>query len=337
MMKHTIALTALLALTGNGHPLRGLEKQNPEALLTHQPTCNECISRHNNDSHLTALKEELEANGVHKARPLKLVTLVYPGYTTIDVMGPISMLSFSQPKTSPIHYTLIADCKLNQTVSLPNGRCLVPASNFAYDNASTGVAFGSATGQGALYVEAIDATAWLADADADLDIFHVPGGFGNRGNDMICATTTSCRPFLDLIRQVADRAKIIFAVCTGSALLAKAGLLNGRCATTNKAAFNWAMASSTADDFGAPTAVRWVHQARWVVDGKFVSSSGVSAGMDAAYFIHAKLRGVEAAEEAAKGIEYTPITNAASDPFAAQNPLSPSHTNEVCNFTQTKP
>lgn len=61
-------------------------------------------------------------------------------------------------------------------------------------------------------------------------------------------------------------------VCTGSALLAKTGLLNMKKATSNKKAFAWVKSVNNN--------VKWVEEARWVVDGKFYTSSGVSAGMD---------------------------------------------------------
>ena len=62
--------------------------------------------------------------------------------------------------------------------------------------------------------------------------------------------------------------------------------------------------------------VDWIETARWVEDGKFVTSSGVSAGIDMALAIIARLFGNETAEAIATGAEYTWHRDANVDPFA---------------------
>ena len=91
-------------------------------------------------------------------------------------------------------------------------------------------------------------------------------------------------------------------------MLAKTGLLNGRRATSNKRAMDWVVSVNPA--------VNWVHRARWVVDGKFYTSSGVSAGIDMALGFLADRFGQEAAEEAALGAEYLWNRDRDNDPFA---------------------
>ena len=103
------------------------------------------------------------------------------------------------------------------------------------------------------------------------------------------------------------------SVCTGSALLAKAGVLDGLRATSNKLAFAWAASQSQK--------VQWQQQARWVEDGKVFTSSGVSAGIDMALAVIAKLVSQQAAEEAANFAEYSWQRNANWDPFAALHGL----------------
>ena len=100
------------------------------------------------------------------------------------------------------------------------------------------------------------------------------------------------------LRDAAGTAEITMSVCSGSALLAKAGLLDGRRATTNKQFFN--LATSQSDR------VEWVEEARWVDAGSFVTSSGVSAGIDMALHLVRTLYGEETAALVAKGMCYVP-------------------------------
>jgi transcriptional regulator GlxA family with amidase domain len=99
------------------------------------------------------------------------------------------------------------------------------------------------------------------------------------------------------------------SVCSGSAILARAGLLDGRRATSNKIFFELARSQSEKVD--------WQEQARWVEDGPFATSSGVSAGTDMALAVIARLYGRERAEAVALVTEYQWHTDAARDPFAA--------------------
>ena len=133
------------------------------------------------------------------------------------------------------------------------------------------------------------------------DILLVPGGQGTRrevGNPAI----------LDWLKHAEPRAKYVTSVCTGSALLAKAGLLDGKRATSNKIAFDWVVTQGPK--------VNWVREARWVEDGKFFTSSGVSAGMDMALGLIGRILGRPASEEAARFAEYTWHSDSTDDPFA---------------------
>jgi transcriptional regulator GlxA family with amidase domain len=139
-------------------------------------------------------------------------------------------------------------------------------------------------------------------ADAPkLDLLLIPGGIGTR--DAI-----DDRGLLDWLATRSRSAEIVMSVCTGSALLARAGLLDGQRATTNKAFFQWVA------DQGPK--VEWVRQARWVDAGKFVTSSGVSAGIDMALAVIARLAGRELADNLARMMEYQWHTDADVDPFA---------------------
>ncbi len=134
-----------------------------------------------------------------------------------------------------------------------------------------------------------------------LDIMLVPGGIGTRRE-------VSNRELHDFLRARAADAEIVSSVCTGAAVLASAGLLDGRKATTNKRAFQWVA--------GQGPNVTWIKQARWVSDGKFWTSSGVSAGIDMALAIIAQLSETATAEAIATAMEYEWHRNPAWDPFA---------------------
>jgi transcriptional regulator GlxA family with amidase domain len=134
-----------------------------------------------------------------------------------------------------------------------------------------------------------------------LDLLLAPGGPGVRPLFKDAET-------LDFLRKRAATAEITMSVCNGASLLAAAGLLDGRRATTNKA--YWKIATS------AGPKVRWIRKARWVDDGNVVTSSGVSAGMDMSLHVIGRLFGTKLAEEIAIGTEYEWHRDAARDPFA---------------------
>jgi len=139
-------------------------------------------------------------------------------------------------------------------------------------------------------------------ADAPpLEMILVPGGIGTR--DAI-----DDRALLDWLAARSRSAEIVMSVCTGTALLARAGLLDGQRATTNKAFFQWVA------DQGPK--VEWVREARWVDAGKFVTSSGVSAGIDMALAVIARVAGRDLADNLARMMEYQWHTDADVDPFA---------------------
>ncbi len=136
----------------------------------------------------------------------------------------------------------------------------------------------------------------------ELDLLLLPGGIGT-------LPQLQNQALLDFLRKRAPRAQVTMSVCSGSALLAKAGLLDGRAATSNKMFFQLARSQSDKVD--------WKTRARWVEDGPFVTSSGVSAGTDMALAVIARLYGRERAEQIAILTEYTWHTDAGRDPFAA--------------------
>ena len=126
-------------------------------------------------------------------------------------------------------------------------------------------------------------------ADAPrIDLLVIPGGFGTR-------PLLDDQEVLDWIRRTAATARKLTSVCTGSLLLAKAGLLEGKRATTHWAALD--LLESLASGFTVDRTER-------VVDDGVITSAGVASGMDMAFYVVEQLFGKPVADETAKYIEY---------------------------------
>jgi transcriptional regulator GlxA family with amidase domain len=138
-------------------------------------------------------------------------------------------------------------------------------------------------------------------ADDQYDLLFIPGGDS-------ALEAARDEGLMQWVRDVSASAERVFAVCTGTILLGMTGVLDGKRATTNKLDF-------TSTVHLAPN-VEWVRQARWVRDGKFYTSSGVSAGMDMALAVAADLFGLEAARKMAEESEYVWHEDPDWDPFA---------------------
>lgn len=137
-----------------------------------------------------------------------------------------------------------------------------------------------------------DTLSLVADASLDEvrgpDILVVPGGFGTRA-------LLEHEPLLEWIREVHEGTTWTTSVCTGSLLLAAAGLLDGAPATTH-----W-----LARDLLASLGARPVPE-RIVEHGKIVTAAGVSAGIDMALRLVQLINGDEVAQAVQLGIEYDP-------------------------------
>jgi transcriptional regulator GlxA family with amidase domain len=153
---------------------------------------------------------------------------------------------------------------------------------------------------------ALTADAALADLP-EPDIALVPGGTGQRA-------LMSDGPVHEWVRQAHRTSTWTASVCTGSLILAAAGLLDGKRATTH-----W-----LAMDQLAALGAQPVHE-RYVFDGKIATAAGVSAGIDMALALAAKIAGEQVAQAIQLGIEYDP-----HPPFDAGSPKSaPTETVEL--------
>lgn len=201
---------------------------------------------------------------------LVLGAILYPGFEMLDLFGPLEMFSMVPKDQLTIH--MVAE----QAGPVP---------------AALGMEIAGPR---------VSADYSFADAPP-LNILLLPGGVGT------LPELENAR-MLDFLTERSSNATITASVCTGSALLAKAGVLDGHRATSNKQLFALATQQSEKVD--------WVEAARWVDDGPVVTASGVSAGMDMSLAIIQRLWGEEMANEVAALAEYSWQRDADQDPFA---------------------
>jgi transcriptional regulator GlxA family with amidase domain len=121
-----------------------------------------------------------------------------------------------------------------------------------------------------------------------IHLLLVPGGMGTR-------PLIEHEPVIAWIRDTASAARLVTSVCTGSLLLASAGLLDGKRATTH-----WGALDRLA---GLGRDITVERDARFVDDG-VITSAGVSAGIDMSFHVVEKLCGKDIADETAHYIDY---------------------------------
>ena len=130
------------------------------------------------------------------------------------------------------------------------------------------------------------------------EILLIPGGYGTR-KEMHNVH------LIDWIKQMSGECKLVLSVCTGSLLLAKAGLLDGLEATTHHGALD--LLAKT----GLQTKV--VSNRKFVDNGTVITSAGISAGIEMSLHVVLKLLGSETASRTAKYMEYDCWENLAKE------------------------
>lgn len=163
---------------------------------------------------------------------------LFPSFDSIDVVGPLNPL-FYLAFARQLKLSLIADTLEPVWVRPAHDSLNVKNSSMWWS---------------------INPTHTYGNPPADLEVLLVPGGPGSRFLDV---TTT-----VDYVREVYPSLQYLITTCTGAGVAARAGVLDGKRATTNKAA--WANTTGYGPD------VEWVSPARWVVDGNIWTASGVS-------------------------------------------------------------
>lgn len=125
----------------------------------------------------------------------------------------------------------------------------------------------------------------------DVDVIVEPGGVGSR-------LRLADDAHLAWLQAAAERGALITSVCTGALVLAAAGLLRGRPATTHHSALDEMRSLDSTIALRAGQ--------RWVDDGAIITAAGVSAGIDMALHLVGRLAGAERARQVQDGIEYHP-------------------------------
>lgn len=225
--------------------------------------------------------------GTTKPKPVNFGVVVFPAFQQLDVFGPLDALSLLSRSHTMNLYTIAA------TLDPVSSRKLTPDESGGYQPPpSKSPSFGTT----------ILPTHTFATCPPDLDVLLIPGGQGTR------AQSPAISAAIEFISQRFPELQYLITVCTGSALAARAGVLDGRRATTNKIAYD------------AVTALRpqvdWVRRARWVRDGNVWTSSGISAGVDVTFAWIEDVYGADVARDVADRMEYTRNTDPDNDPFA---------------------
>ncbi|HSL11481.1 MAG TPA: DJ-1/PfpI family protein [Actinomycetota bacterium] len=185
----------------------------------------------------------------------RIAFVLYPGFTVLDMVGPLQV--FTSLRTfAPRFEAVVVAAEIGPSPT-DTPLQLVPSHTF--------------------------------EAVPDPTVVIVPGG----GVPTIRAMGD--RTIRDYLLRTAETADVVASVCTGALILAAAGLLEGRRATTH-----WAY-HGLLERLGAT----YVPE-RWIEDGRFLTSAGVSAGIDMALHLVARLTDESTARMVQLGIEYDP-------------------------------
>ncbi|KAI0753813.1 class I glutamine amidotransferase-like protein [Fomes fomentarius] len=218
----------------------------------------------------------------NKTTPTKIGIILFPSFEPLDVFGPADALQMLARQT---HLDLYL-------ISNANGTDLSPVSTAP--RAAAMNPFNST------FWQSVVPTHTLENVPDNLEVLLVPGGIGTRASDL--------GPTVEFIKERYPKLHSLISVCTGAILVAKAGVFDGKRATTNKVSYN-----AITPQFPS---VQWDRFPRWVVDGNVWSSGGVSAGIDVTFGWIAGNFGEDVARTVANNIEYEWRNDPNWDPFA---------------------
>lgn len=206
----------------------------------------------------------------------RVVVLALPGTVSLDAFGPLEVFHAAA--------RFLAMRSLRPPVD-PTDDVFFVGSEFAYDVALVGARAGNVDTTSGVRI-AVEAA--LASVTEPIDTLIVSGGNVRR----MMQTIGEQPELLDELRRVAGLARRVASVCTGSFLLAAAGLLDGKRATTH-----WGACDILQNAFPK---IQVERDPIYTVDGKVYTSAGVCAGMDLSLALVRDDHGLELANEVAR-------------------------------------
>ncbi|CAM0137830.1 hypothetical protein VKS41_001044 [Umbelopsis sp. WA50703] len=212
--------------------------------------------------------------------------LLYPGFALLDVCGPLEIFT-ALSSVVPIEMFLIALDSLEPVSSRVSAESI---PGFVGSPMEKVIPMPT--------LEQRIVPTHTLDTVPDLDVLIIPGGFGG-------GAAAQNPKVLEFIKNT--KARNIITVCNGAPILAATGLLDGHRATTNKWFYEYITQLRPQ--------VNWVPKARWVHDGRYWTSSGVTAGMDVAAAYIREVFGEKVGELCTDIMEYSPELNSDNDPF----------------------
>ena len=191
---------------------------------------------------------------------MRIRIFVYDGADELDFIGPWEVLQRAASLHPNVEVALVT-AEGSEAVTAQHGLRLIPQGRF----------------------------------DGSADLVLLPGG-GYVGNAEFGVRREIARGVLGgIARALHQQGAVVAGVCTGTMILAAAGLLDGRSATTHHSAM---------DDLRRTSAL--VRSNRIVDDGDILTCGGVTSGLDLAFWMVERFFGAPMAEQIAKFMEYTP-------------------------------
>ncbi|OAL01406.1 class I glutamine amidotransferase-like protein [Phaeosphaeriaceae sp. SRC1lsM3a] len=230
-----------------------------------------------------ALCSSAAAASVNGSAPITYGIILYRMFDVMDVFGPLEVLQFLRP-SNRLDIFFIAET-MESVTTRPQLDAMNPHKNEMFSLHPPTHTFETAP---------------------ELDVLIIPGGPGWRN--------PAWNASLEYIKRTAPKVKQVITICTGAGLAARAGIMAGRKATTNK--------SSWKEVVSAPESANttWVTSARWVEDYSSEppvwSSSGVTSGIDLMLHWVEQIYNKENATNIARNMEHVRISDPSYDPFA---------------------